>query len=138
MLSFEGWDVARWVRAGFGAALATHGLVHLLGVMAYLELGRIEALPFKTTLLEGRWDLGRTGTHFFGGLWLLPAIGYSILGLRLASGGTLSEAALALVTGLSLALTLLDWERAFAGAVLDALILAGLLGARFWVAKDLR
>ena len=41
--------------------LVLHGLIHLMGTVAYLKLGVIQQLPYKTTVLGGRWDLGANG-----------------------------------------------------------------------------
>ena len=38
-----------------------HGLIHLMGFVAYFPLGEIAELPYKTTLLGGRWDIGTYG-----------------------------------------------------------------------------
>ena len=44
--------------------LALHGLIHFMGTAAYLKLADIQGLPYKTTVLAGRWDLGEAGTTF--------------------------------------------------------------------------
>ncbi len=54
--------------------LLLHGLIHLMGTAAYLKLAEIQALPYKTTVLGGRWDLGATGTSVYGALWAVAAI----------------------------------------------------------------
>jgi len=48
--------------------LIVHGLIHLMGTVAYMKLGRIENLPYKTTLLGGSWDIGDRGMRFFGAI----------------------------------------------------------------------
>ena len=57
--------------------LFMHGLIHLMGLAAYWQLAELEELPFKTTLLDGKWDVGDGGIKVFGVLWLVGAIGYS-------------------------------------------------------------
>ena len=46
--------------------LVLHGLIHLMGTVAYLQLGVIQQLPYKTTVLGGRWDLGAGGIAVYG------------------------------------------------------------------------
>ena len=41
-----------------------HGLIHLMGFVAYFPLGEIAELPYKTTLLGGRWDIGTYGCQW--------------------------------------------------------------------------
>ena len=39
------------------ATVIIHGLIHLMGFVAYWPLGEIAELPYKTTLLGNRWDV---------------------------------------------------------------------------------
>ena len=48
-------------------------LIHLLGPVAYCPL-ETRSLPFKTTLLEGRLDVGAPGMQVFAALCLLAAL----------------------------------------------------------------
>ena len=67
-----------------------HGLVHVMGTVAYLKIGDVAGLPYKTTLLSGSWDIGLIGIGIFGGLWALaphpgrlhPMAPSSLSGLR--------------------------------------------------------
>jgi hypothetical protein len=63
--------------------LAFHGLIHLMGATAYLKLGVLQGLPYKTTVLGGRVDLGELGIAVFGALWAVAALGFlsSVAGL---------------------------------------------------------
>lgn len=116
----------RLLQIAVGAALVLHGLIHLMGTYVYMGFGRMESLPYKTTLLRGRWDLGERGIHLFGALWLIPLVGFCALGAGIAVRGWLPVTSLIAVTLVSLALTVLDWDVAYAGALLDGLILAAL------------
>ena len=105
------------------AVLIVHGLIHLMGTTVYLKLGKIEGLPYKTTLLNGRWDLGERGMRVFGALWVLPALGFVLGGVAVLAGWTSWLPMVTATTVFSLVLTVLDWQAAFAGAILNALIL---------------
>lgn len=52
-----------------------HGLNHLMGFAAYWPLAKISELPYKTSLLGGRWEVGAAGMRLFSVLWLLAALG---------------------------------------------------------------
>jgi len=108
----------------FAGLLILHGLIHLMGTTVYMKLGRIEGLPHKTTLLSGRWDLGESGMRLFGALWLLPAIGFVLGGAALLAGHAMWVPLVVVTTLLSLVLTVLDFSAAYAGAILNAVILA--------------
>jgi hypothetical protein len=107
--------------------LVAHGLIHLMGTAVYMKLGRIEGLPYKTTLLGGRWDLREKGMRVFGALWVLPAFGFVLAAVALWAGCPAWRLVLVSAAGLSLVLTLLDWASAYAGAVVNVAILGALL-----------
>lgn len=110
----------------YGAALIVfaHGLIHLMGFVSYLRLATIAELPYKTTLLNGAWNIGDSGIRLFGLLWLLVAIGYAIAAYGLAAQQNWWQAALVVVTLSSLVLTVLDYQVAYAGVVVNVVILA--------------
>lgn len=113
--------------------LALHGLIHLMGLVAYWPLGKIAELPYKTALLAGRWEIGKSGMRLFSVMWLLAALGFLGSALALATGRP-GWAPLALGTvSLSLLLCILDWKAAFRGAWIDLallLVLALVFGLR--------
>lgn len=104
-----------------------HGLVHLMGTAAYLKLAQVPQIPYKTTVLGGRLDLGAVGTAVYGVLWGVAALGLAAAGIGFLAGSDWARALLLGMTLLSLALTVLDWKVAFAGAVIDIVILLVLL-----------
>jgi hypothetical protein len=104
-----------------------HGLVHVMGFVAYWPLAEVTALPYKTSLLNGRWDIGVTGMRLFSLLWLLAGLLFA----GAAAGLLLSQAwawpVLWAAALLSLAICLLDYGPAWRGALLSGLILLGLI-----------
>lgn len=111
--------------------LVLHGLIHLMGTVAYMKLGVIQQLPYKTAVLGGRWDLGAGGIAVYGVLWAVAAIGFVVAALAFWFGWAGWQPLLLGVTLLSLVLTALDWDVAFAGVILNIAILALLwLGPR--------
>lgn len=107
--------------------LVLHGLIHLMGTAVYVRRAQIQGLPYKTTVLGGRLDLGESGVGVFGALWALPAVGFVISALGLWAGWSFTQPLLVIVTVFSLVLTLLDWQVAYAGAVFNVVILCALL-----------
>ena len=118
--------------------LVLHGLIHLMGTTVYLQFGQIQGLPYKTTLLDARWDLGENGIRVFGALWVLPALGFVLSAMALLGSWASWQPLLIGVTILSLALTVLDWSAAYAGAIFNVVILGiVLLGSRLteWLGR---
>jgi hypothetical protein len=110
--------------------LALHGLIHLMGTAAYLKLANVSGIPYKTTLLSGRWDVGDTGIRVFGVLWAVAAVGFVVGAVAVFGRSPWWRSVLVLVTGLSLTLTALDWNVAFAGFFVNVAILVVLFFAR--------
>jgi hypothetical protein len=105
------------------AVLILHGLIHLMGITVYMKLGKIDGLPYKTTLLGSRWNLSERGMWLFGALWVIPAGGFVLCGIALFVGWAWWQP---LATGcalFSLILTGLDWSAAYAGAIVNLVIL---------------
>jgi hypothetical protein len=111
-----------------------HGLIHLMGFVAYWPLASLPDLPYKTSLLNGRWELGAAGMRLFSLLWLLAALGWVVAGLLLIFEQPAWAPLMLGATLLSLAICLLDWGVAFRGALIDLaflLILFVVFGLRF-------
>ena len=107
--------------------LLLHGIVHLMGTAAYLKLTEIEQLPYKTTVLGGRWDIGARGTAIYGALWTVAALGFITAAIAFFSGWSWLQPVLLGVTLLSLVLTALDWGVAYAGVIVNIAILVTLI-----------
>ena len=109
-----------------------------MGTAAYLKLAVIPQLPYKTTVLDGRWELGASGIAVYGGLWAIAAIGFIVAAVALLASWNWWQPLLIVVTLLSLALTALDWDVAYAGVIVNIVILGILwLGPRLsgWVSR---
>jgi len=104
--------------------LILHGLIHLIGPTVYMKLGQVEEIAYKTTLLGGRWEVGERGIWMFGALWTVPAVGFILAAVALLAGWSWWQPVLIGVTLVSLLLTVLDWRIAYAGVVVNLVILA--------------
>jgi hypothetical protein len=116
--------------------LVLHGLIHLMGTAAYLKLANVQGLPYKTTVLGGRWDLGEVGIGIFGVLWAIAAIGFIVVPIAWLMNKNWWRPALVVVTLLSLVLTVLDWETAKTGVAVNLVVLAILWLWPMFVAKS--
>jgi hypothetical protein len=63
----------------------------------------------------------------FGALWLVPAVGFVIASVVLLTNGTWLMPLLYASSLISLALITLDWSSAFAGGIVDVLIISALV-----------
>lgn len=120
----------RIIQIILAAAVAIHGLIHMLGFAAYWPLAKIAELPYKTSLLGGRLELGAGGMRLYSLLWLLPALGFLVAGIALAARWPFWAPLMLASVLLSIVLCILDWGAAFRGAWIDVAILL-ILGVVF-------
>lgn len=109
----------------------THGLIHLIGVVVYWQLAVVNEIPYKTTLLGERWDIGETGTRIFGLLWLLGTFGFVVTAASMAFRTAWWQPVLLVTTLFSLVITILDWDAAKFGAITNIIILIILFVEQF-------
>jgi hypothetical protein len=58
--------------------LFIHGFAHLVGFIVPWKITQIEEMPYKTTLLNGSFDLGDIGIRIVGIFWLLIALSFFV------------------------------------------------------------
>jgi hypothetical protein len=104
-----------------------HALVHFIGFAAYWRLTEIDSLPYKTAILHGRLHVGDVGMRVLGAAFLAAGLGFLAVALGMALEAPWWRALLIGATLFSLVITLLDWQVAYAGALIDGLILAAIV-----------
>jgi hypothetical protein len=112
------------MRYVFAALLLIHGFAHVVGFIVSWKLAKLEEMPYKTTLLGGRWDVGDAGIRGVGVLWALVGLGMFTLGGVLALTGFLSEGQLLAFSLVSSVLCVLGWPDSKLGLVANAVIVA--------------
>lgn len=65
--------------------LVAHGVAHLVGFVSSWKLAILADLPYKTTVLSGRVDLGGAGIRVMGVLWLLAAVAFLVAAFAVAT-----------------------------------------------------
>jgi hypothetical protein len=112
-----------FVRYIIAFVVLMHGLVHLMYFPVYWPMVDWEDIPYKTTLVWGRWDVGPTGTRLFGVLNLAAALGFIVAAIGLAFLTGWWQPVMAVMALFSLVLTMLDFTAAYGGPVVDILLL---------------
>jgi hypothetical protein len=110
-----------------GAIVAAHGLIHVMGFVAYWPLAKVAELPYKTALAGGRWEVGGAGMRIFALLWLAAALGFVVGLVGLAVGQAWWRPVMVGSMVLSTALIALDWAPAYRGSVINAGIAVALV-----------
>jgi len=109
-----------------------HGLVHLIGVVVYWQLAEVEEFPaYKTTLLNGRWEISDIGMRIYGLLWLIATLGFVAAAVGMVIRQDWLIPMLFGTSFFSLVINALDWEWAKYGVILDIIILAVLVVTQY-------
>lgn len=104
--------------------LALHGVAHWVGFVVNWRLTAFEEMPYTTTLLAGRLDVGDVGIRIVGIFWLLTGMAFLVVAAgALGRKAWWPPVALA-VTVFSIAMSILGWPDARVGVYLNLGILA--------------
>ncbi|HEM49106.1 MAG TPA: hypothetical protein ENO27_02730 [Caldithrix sp.] len=68
------------MRLALSIFLFAHGIAHLVGFLVPWRFVKTEDMPYKTTLLMGKIDIGDIGIRIIGIIWLLIALAYFYAG----------------------------------------------------------
>jgi hypothetical protein len=109
--------------------MVLHGFAHLVGFAAPWRLAA-QKLAYKTTVLSGHLDLGDTGIHAFGILWLLAALGFWVASAGAVAGASWWVSTALVVSVCSLILSVFDWPDARIGVAVNAVLVVLLLAGR--------
>ena len=133
-----GWHpvcVERGMRFALAFLLVAHAVAHLVGFVSSWKLATLAELPYKTTILSGRLDVGTQGIRVIGVLWLLAALAFLVAAIALvAVTGWAGRFMVAAVIASAL-LCVAGWPDARIGLAVNvglALVLA--IGARLHLA----
>jgi hypothetical protein len=102
-------------------------LIHLLGFVVPWRLVKMEDMPYSTTVLAGKANLGDAGIRIFGVLWLVAAIGLVAAGVGLFAMAPWWPGLTLGVTLFSVVLCVLGWPDARFGVLINLVILAYLV-----------
>ena len=104
-----------------------HGFAHLVGFAG--ALGLSTEIPYKTTIMSGRVEVGAIGMRFMSVLWLLTALAFVLVGLAAwANVSWWMDAALGIAAA-SLMLCMAELPAARIGMAINTIILMGVMGA---------
>jgi hypothetical protein len=112
---------------GFSVLAVLHGLVHLMGFLAYFPLKKISELPYKTSILNYTWEIGTGGMRVYSIFWLLATIAFVVAGIAMLTKTNWGAPLMVAAAILSTVLCILDWKVAYRGVIIDIVILVVLL-----------
>lgn len=121
--------MAKNIRNIGGIFIILHGIAHLMATSVYWKLNESPDLPYDTTILGSRIDLGEAGIALYGVLWLIAGLVTALSGVGLLVRWSWARQLLIGVTLFSLAICLLVFEAAKIGIAINIGILSTLLFA---------
>jgi hypothetical protein len=104
-----------------------HGFAHLVGFAGAWRLAK--DVPYKTTLLSGRLDVGDAGIRIVGILWLLAALMFALMAVALIVQISWWRTAAICVAAFSLILCVVNLPEAKIGLIIDIVILIFLIAS---------
>ena len=119
------------MRFALGLLMLLHGVAHVPGFVGSWRLATLEGVPYRTTVLGGRLDIGDAGMRVLGAAWLLLALGFGLAGALALANRPWWPAAATTAALASLLLCLMQLPEARIGAVVDVLLLAALVFGRY-------
>ena len=114
------------MRLALALLMGLHGITHLAGFAGSFHLTAAADLPYKTTILGGRVDLGG-GIRLMGILWLALSAVFVVIAAGTALNTTWWASAAGVAATISLVMTLLEMPQARIGMLVNLAILAALL-----------
>lgn len=110
--------------------LLLHGFAHLPGFLVPWRFMTAEDMPYRTTILAGRVDLGDAGIRAVGVAWLVLAALFAVSALATGLRTSWWQPAVLGTVVLSLVLSFLGWPDARIGVVVNVAVLAFLVANR--------
>ena len=117
------------MRLALSVLLIAHGVAHLVGFVVPWKLMASPEMPYRTTILAGRIDIGDSGVRAIGVFWLMAGLAFVLLGSALLAGIGI-RAWLFAMLGVSLALCAVGLPDARFGIVVNLVLIALLLAMR--------
>jgi hypothetical protein len=115
------------MRYALALLILVHGIAHSAGFAVFWRLITVPELPYRTTVLRNRLDLGHRGIRVYGLVWLLLAVGLVVV----ASGVVLRSAwwlpTLTILTLVSGFFCALGWPDTRLGVVANVLVVGTVL-----------
>ncbi|MBS1913892.1 MAG: ABC transporter permease [Bacteroidetes bacterium] len=116
------------MRIALALLFLIHGIAHLPGFIVLARVATMKGMPYRTTILGGRVDVGDIGARTIGLLWLLAGAAFVAAGIGLYAGAVWWRSGALGVAAFSLVLGILCWPETRIGVVINAVIIAVILG----------
>jgi hypothetical protein len=118
------------MRVALAGFLFVHGIAHLVGFVVPWRIFQAEEMPYSTTLLAGRMEVGDRGIRLVGLVWLGLTLAFFVAAAFVWMQRPGWPDMVILVAGASLVMSVLGLPAARLGVAINIVLLALLLGGR--------
>ena len=118
--------------------LCLHGIAHLVGFVVPFKIANLEEMPYKTTMLNGSFNIGEIGIKIVGILWLMTAIAFFVSVYFIFSHSPLWLVFTIIIILFSMILCILGWPDSKIGVFANFFILLVLFILQWldWIILD--
>ncbi|MFC2156301.1 hypothetical protein ACFLT9_00560 [Acidobacteriota bacterium] len=99
-----------------------HGFAHIVGFLAYWKILKNPDMPYKTTIIFDKVNVGDVGMRILGVIWLLTAVAFAYVGYGVLTQMPLWLSYAWIVTAISMALCISGWPETKFGVIANVLI----------------
>jgi len=110
-----------------GLFFIAHGVAHLVGFVTYWKIASFEEMPYKTSVLFGKVEVGDVGIRIVGVFWLLTGLAFAVLGVGVITLQPWWFPLIIYLAIFSLVMCVLGWPDARIGVLINVIILGFLL-----------
>jgi uncharacterized membrane protein YoaK (UPF0700 family) len=110
--------------------LLAHGVAHLVGFVVPWRLATLPEVPYRSTILGGRLEVGDTGVKALGVLWLIAALAFAVAAAGLVMRASWWHPLTMAMAIVSLGLCVVGWPDSKIGVPVNvAIIILLVVGA---------
>ena len=117
------------------ALFVIHGVAHLVGFVVPWRIATLEETPYKTTIFNGKIDVGDSGIRAIGVGWLITALAFMVCAVAVAMQLQWWIWVAMAATLVSFDLTIIGWPESRIGVAVNVLIVVLLIASALgWIA----
>jgi hypothetical protein len=115
------------MKIALAVVLFVHGIAHLPGFLVPWRIATLKDMPYKTTVVAGKVDIGDTGVRAVGVLWLAVGFAFAASGVGVIARVPWWRPVTMTAAALSFVLSIINRPDSRIGVLINAAIIAFLL-----------
>ncbi|MBN1599908.1 MAG: hypothetical protein JW894_16550 [Bacteroidales bacterium] len=116
-----------------GIAFLIHAVFHLIGFLVPWQVASMEEMPYRTTLFNGRIDIGFIGIRIIGMLWLLTSFCFFLAAIAAFLSLLCCFPAIFGICAFSILLSVAGWPDTVEGTISNIILIALLILTKYFI-----